>query len=40
MIMTEYSVNAVAAFELMVKVSQNSNTPIREVAQRVVESLG
>ena len=40
MIMKEYLVDAVAAFELMVKVSQNSNTPIREVAQRVVESLG
>jgi hypothetical protein len=40
MIMRERSVNAMAAFELMVKMSQNSNTPIRKVAQRIVETLG
>jgi GAF domain-containing protein len=40
MIMKEHSVNAVFAFEMLVKLSQNSNTPLREIAQRVVESLG
>jgi AmiR/NasT family two-component response regulator len=40
MIMKEHSVNAVAAFELMVKMSQNSNTAIRKVAQGIVETLG
>lgn len=40
MIMKEHSIDAVAAFELMVKLSQNSNTPIREIAQQVVNSLG
>jgi AmiR/NasT family two-component response regulator len=40
MIMKEHSVNAVAAFELMVKLSQNSNTPIREIARQVISSLG
>ncbi len=40
MIMKGYSVNAVVAFEMLVKLSQNSNTPIREVAQRIIDSLG
>jgi AmiR/NasT family two-component response regulator len=40
MIMKEHSIDAVAAFELMIKLSQNSNTPIREIAQQVVSSLG
>jgi transcriptional regulator with GAF, ATPase, and Fis domain len=40
MIMKEFSVDAVAAFEMMVKLSQNSNTRIREIAQQVVHSLG
>lgn len=40
MIMKEYSVDAVAAFEMLVNLSQNSNTPIREVVTRVIDTLG
>jgi AmiR/NasT family two-component response regulator len=40
MVMKEYSVDAVAAFEMMVKLSQDTNTPIRAITQQVIETLG
>jgi transcriptional regulator with GAF, ATPase, and Fis domain len=40
MIMKEFSVDAVAAFELMVKLSQDTNTVLRTVAQQVIDTLG
>jgi hypothetical protein len=37
-IMNRFSVDAVRAFELMVKRSQNTNTPVRIVAQQIVDA--
>jgi transcriptional regulator with GAF, ATPase, and Fis domain len=37
-IMERYKVNAVAAFTLLLKLSQNTNTPLHEVARRLVHA--
>ncbi|GFG67163.1 hypothetical protein MKUB_46530 [Mycobacterium kubicae] len=37
-IMNQFSLNAVRAFELMVRQSQDSNTPVRVVAQQIIDS--
>lgn len=36
-VMNQFSVDAVRAFELMVKQSQNTNTPVRDVAQQIID---
>jgi AmiR/NasT family two-component response regulator len=36
-IMNQFSVDAVRAFEMMTKQSQNTNTPVRVVAQQIVD---
>ena len=38
-LMKEFSIDAVRAFELMVRLSQDSNTPVRAIARRVIDSL-
>jgi AmiR/NasT family two-component response regulator len=38
-IMERYKLDAGRAFALLVKLSQDSNTPLRSVAQRLVDSL-
>jgi transcriptional regulator with GAF, ATPase, and Fis domain len=38
MIMERFHVNAVQAFELLSRLSQNSNTPVTEVARQLVEA--
>jgi GAF domain-containing protein len=35
-VMERYKINAVAAFTLLMKVSQTSNTPVHEIARRLV----
>ena len=36
--MHRYSVDALHAFEMMVKLSQDSNTPVRVIAQQIIDS--
>ncbi|WP_333889763.1 ANTAR domain-containing protein [Mycolicibacterium gadium] len=36
--MERFKVDAVRAFEMMTKLSQDSNTPVRILAQRIVDS--
>ena len=38
MIMERYKITAVAAFKLLVKLSQDSNTPIHEIARQLVDA--
>ncbi|KZF09154.1 ANTAR domain protein [Rhodococcus sp. EPR-157] len=38
-VMERYTVDAVRAFSLMSKLSQDTNTPLREIAQRIIDSL-
>jgi ANTAR domain len=38
MIMERYNLDAVAAFALMVTLSQESNTPVTEISRQLVES--
>lgn len=38
MIMERFGIDAVAAFELLRKLSQDSNVPLAEIAQRIVEA--
>jgi GAF domain-containing protein len=40
MIMERFQVNAVKAFELLTKLSQDANTPVRHIAQRIVDGAG
>jgi hypothetical protein len=35
--MNQFSIDAVAAFEMMVRQSQNTNIPVRVVAQQVID---
>jgi AmiR/NasT family two-component response regulator len=37
-IMNRYSVDAVRAFEMIIKLSQDSNTPARVIAQQIIDS--
>lgn len=38
MVMERFSIDAVQAFELLRKLSQDSNTPVAQLAQRLVET--
>lgn len=37
--MERFKVDAVRAFEMMAKLSQDTNTPVRVIAQRIVETI-
>jgi hypothetical protein len=36
--MERFKVDAVRAFNLMTKLSQDTNTPVREIAQRIIDN--
>ena len=37
-LMNQFSIDAVRAFEMMVQQSQNTNTPVRIIAQQIVDT--
>jgi hypothetical protein len=36
--MERFNVDAIRAFDLLIKLSQGTNTPVREIAERVINA--